>query len=228
MAPQNQNLVPAPVDGVGLSFKADFYDAVMKCEENLWFEIHTENYCSVGGPRKRMLKEVAERFPFSFHGVGGSLGSKCGLQTEHLRKVSQLVSELKPALVSEHVAWSIYEHEYLADLLPVKRSQMALEILVDNIEAYQEAVGCAILMENPTHYVPLEHEQSEPDFLDDMASRSGCGLLIDVTNLYFSEVNCGINDVEFIKKIPAGNVGEKSEGEQIRDLLTKHKLKGGK
>ncbi|MCK7458018.1 DUF692 domain-containing protein [Idiomarina aminovorans] len=205
----NQNLAPAPPRGVGLSFKADFYDAAMKCEEKeLWFEVHTENYCSIGGPRKRMLKHLSERFPLSFHGVAGSLGNRSGQQSEHLQNVQKLVGEFEPALVSEHVAWSVYEHEYLADLLPIKRSHEALKILVDNINRYQNAIGRPILVENPTHYVTLEHEQGEPEFLTEVARRSGCGLLIDITNLYLSEVNCGINAANFIQKIPANYVGE--------------------
>ena len=128
--------------GVGLSFKADFYeDVVASSDAERWFEVHTENYCAIGGPRKRMLTTIAERFPISLHGVGGSLGNEGGDVTAHLANVSQLVKQVKPAFVSEHVAWSQTEHEYLADLLPVKRTSEALTTLVNNNDRYQNAIG---------------------------------------------------------------------------------------
>ncbi|TDP40300.1 hypothetical protein DEU29_102200 [Idiomarina aquatica] len=195
--------------GIGLSFKADFYDAVMSLEPSaFWFEVHTENYCAVGGPRRRMLAEIAERFAVSLHGVAGSLGNSSHDPHAHLKQVNQLVRQINPALVSEHVAWSMSDHEYFADLLPIKRTQQALQTLVNNIDRYQNAVGRQILIENPTHYVDLLHDCAEPEFMLEVTQRSGCGLLMDLTNLYLSQINCGIDAGQYIRKIPANAVGE--------------------
>lgn len=198
-----------PVEGVGLSFKPDFYEAISELDDSdLWFEVHTENYCAVGGPRKHMLTKIAERFPISLHGVGGSLGNHSHDLAHHLTLVSDLVKHINPALVSEHVAWSVHEQEYFADLLPVRRTEAAIKTLVDNIDRYQTAIGRQILIENPTHYIDLSHEFAEPDFLAEVAKRSGCGLLVDITNLYLSEINCSVSASQFIEKIPAHLVGE--------------------
>ncbi len=209
MPSSRSNSVPPRVDGVGLSFKPSFHQAVSELNEpNLWFEVHTENYCAVGGPRRHMLSQLAERFPISLHGVGGSLGNKSHDLGYHLKLVKALVQEINPVLISEHVAWSVRNHEYFADLLPVRRTHEAMNILIDNIDCYQNAVGRPILVENPTHYVELSHDVAEPEFLLEVAKRSGCGLLIDITNLHLSDVNCGISATDFIEQIPPHVVGE--------------------
>jgi len=209
MSFQNSNSVHPPVEGVGLSFKPDFFEAINDLSTpDIWFEVHTENYCAVGGPRKQLLTQLSERFPVSFHGVGGSLGNQSHDLTHHLTLVGNLVKQVNPALVSEHVAWSVREQEYFADLLPIRRTEAAITTLVDNIDRYQSAIGRPILIENPTHYVDLSHDVAEPEFLEEVAKRSGCGLLLDITNLYLSEVNCGVGASQFIDQIPAHLVGE--------------------
>lgn len=205
----NFHTSPAKVLGSGISFKPQHLsDLVHYRDGDLWLEVHTENYCGIGGPRKRALAQVADRFPVSLHGVGASLGGADDVSTAHLQAVAKLVSEVQPALISEHLAWSAANNRYFADLLPVRRSHQALKLLSDNIMRYQDAVKQPILIENPTHYVPLLHELSEPEFLCELAHSSGCGLLLDMTNLFLSEQNCGISAQKYLQMIPAHLVGE--------------------
>ena len=201
---KNQQLITA---GIGL--KPDHYDqALSSVEAGLWFEVHTENYFIGGGQRLEKLHLIGERFPLSFHGVGASLGGPELPNADHLAKVKQLVDQFQPEFVSEHAVWSRLGAKYFAELLPLPRTYEALQRLVDGISCYQDAIGRSILIENPTNYVSLRSEMDEVDFLLEACKRSGCGLLLDVNNLYLSSHNCGIDAHAYINAIPKELVGE--------------------
>jgi len=200
----NKQLITA---GIGL--KPDHYDqALSSVEAGLWFEVHTENYFIGGGQRLEKLRSIAERFPLSFHGVGASLGGPALPDADHLVKVKQLVDEFQPEFVSEHAVWSRLGAKYFAELLPLPRTHEALQRLVDGISCYQDAIGRKILIENPTNYVSLRSEMDEVEFLLEACTKSGCGLLLDVNNLYLSSHNCGIDAHAYINAIPKELVGE--------------------
>ncbi|WP_293265809.1 DUF692 domain-containing protein [Neptunomonas sp.] len=202
--------------GAGLGLKAEHLDDILalQCEKNalagsqLWFEVHTENYFVAGGPRLAYLRAVRENFDLSFHGVGGSLGYDHQSMPEHIKQVKALINEFQPALVSEHAVWSRAGGAYFADLMPLPRTEDALRSLIEGVDRYQAGIGRRILIENPSNYLDFISEMDEPQFLVEAAQRSGCGLLIDINNLYISSKNTGIDARHYLSMIPADLVGE--------------------
>ena len=161
-----------------------------------------------GGPRLTQLQQVRDAFPVSFHGVGASLGGPAPPDPGHLAAVRRLVDAFEPALVSEHAVWSRAGGVWFADLLPLPRTGDALRQLVEGVDRYQEAIRRRILIENPTNYLPFTSEMDEPDFLNEVAARTGCGLLLDVNNVYLSARNCGIDSERYIRALAADRIGE--------------------
>lgn len=195
--------------GAGVGLKQPHVEhALASREPALWFEVHTENYMVAGGPRLAQLRQIREAFPVSLHGVGGSLGGPAPPDPGHLAAVRRLVDEFEPALVSEHAVWSSADGVWFADLFPLPRTADALRQLVEGVDRYQEAIGRRILIENPTNYLEFVSEMDEPDFLGEVAARTGCGLLLDVNNVYLSARNCGIDPESYIRSLPANRIGE--------------------
>jgi uncharacterized protein (UPF0276 family) len=200
--------------GAGLSLKPDHLDDILalpvqkSSPNNLWFEVHTENYFVAGGPRLNYLSAIRENYNISFHGVGGSLGSDHKTMAAHTKQVKALIDAFQPALVSEHAVWSKSEGKYFADLMPLPRTEDALQSLIDGIDCYQSGIGRSILIENPSNYLNFISDMDEPQFLVEAANRSGCGLLIDINNLYISSKNTGIDALNYLLQIPPNIVGE--------------------
>jgi uncharacterized protein (UPF0276 family) len=194
----------------GLGFKPQhFSEALASPAAGLWFEVHAENYMVDGGPRLAMLEELRRDRSLSLHGVGLSLGSASEPDPDHLAALKRLVDRFEPDLVSEHLAWSRLDGRSFPDLLPVPRTHESLKHLSANIGKVQDAIGRAILIENPTHYLPLQHHQwSETSFLRELARRSGCKLLIDVNNVAVGASNIGFDAAAWLSDIPASLVGE--------------------
>ena len=194
----------------GLGFKPQhFSEAIASPAVGLWFEVHAENYMVEGGSRLAMLEELRSRRPLSLHGVGLSLGSADAPDQDHLAALKRLVDRFEPALISEHLAWSRFEGRSFPDLLPVPRTNETLALLTANIGRVQDALGREILIENPTHYLPLaQHRWSETSFLRELARRSGCKLLIDVNNVAVGANNVGFDAAQWLSEIPAKLVGE--------------------
>ena len=193
--------------GVGLR-QPHVEDALAQREPSLWFEVHTENYMVAGGPRLAQLRRVREAFPVSLHGVGASLGGPAPPEPRHLSAVKRLVDEFEPVLVSEHAVWSRAGGVWFADLLPLPRTGDALRRLVEGVDRYQSAIGRRILIENPANYLPFVSEMDEPDFLNEAAARTGCGLLLDVNNVYLSARNCGIDPPRYIEALRGDRIEE--------------------
>ena len=195
--------------GAGVGLKQPHVEhALASRDSSLWFEVHTENYMVAGGPRLAQLRRIREAFPVSFHGVGGSLGGPAPPEPRHLSAVRRLVDEFEPVLVSEHAVWSSADGVWFADLLPLPRTGDALRHLVEGVDRYQEAIGRRILIENPTNYLAFTSEMDEPEFLAEVAVRTGCGLLLDVNNVYLSARNCGIEPERYIRTLPAERIEE--------------------
>ena len=194
----------------GIGFKPQhFEEAIAAPAAGLWFEVHAENYMVPGGPRLAMLEALRAERPLSLHGVGLSLAGAGGLDAGHLARLKRLVDRAQPFLVSEHLAWSRVEGFCLPDLLPIPRTREALECATRNIDQAQTALGRKILIENPTHYIPLSGDDwDEPDFLAEMARRTGCGLLIDVNNVWVSANNLGFYPYDYIDALPSWAIGE--------------------
>ncbi|MFJ4445272.1 DUF692 domain-containing protein [Pseudomonas sp. NPDC089422] len=195
--------------GAGIGLKAEHYDAALACSaEGLWFEVHPENYM-VGGPRLAWLLRIAERHPLSLHGVALSLAADAEPDPQHLQRLRTLIDQVRPVLVSEHLAWSTWRGAYHPDLLPFPRSNEALARISSNIQRSQEALGRRISIENPSHYLQLDgHEWDEIDFLAELARRTGCGLLLDVNNVYVSAHNLGFSAADYLDRFPAQAISE--------------------
>lgn len=174
-----------------------------------FFEVHTENYFGLGGARHRMLEAIRADYPLSFHGVGLSLGSTDPLNLRHVARTKELADHYEPALLSEHLSWGSVEGRYLNDLLPLPYTQEALDLVVARIQEVQDRLQRQILVENVSSYLEFEHSTlSEWDFVTETAQRSGCGILLDVNNVYVNAVNHGFEAQDFFDGVPAGSVQE--------------------
>jgi uncharacterized protein (UPF0276 family) len=182
-----------PMTGAGIGWRAPHHGAVLEQKPAVGFlEVHAENHMG-GGRRMRVLECARRDYPISVHGVGLSLGSVEPVDGVHLDWFAELVAAIDPVLVSEHVAWCRQDGVYLNDLLPLPYTEEALAVLVRNIDRVQGRLKRPILMENPSTYLAFNHSTiPEGAFLTEMARRSGCGLLLDVNNLYVNERNHGV------------------------------------
>ncbi|MCY4140067.1 MAG: DUF692 domain-containing protein [Rhodobacteraceae bacterium] len=174
-----------------------------------WLEIHAENYMGDGGPALAGLRSLRERFPVSCHGVGLSIGAGSGLDSEHLERLRILVDWLKPGMFSEHLAWSTHDTAYLNDLFPLPYNSRTLRRVVEHIDQVQTALDRPMLLENPSSYLRFaETTMSECDFLAEVSARTGCGLLLDVNNVFVSATNQQYSAIEYLDDFPIHLVGE--------------------
>ena len=194
----------------GVAFKGEHAGIVGASRPDVgWFEVHPENYMVAGGPRLAVLEELRGHYPLSLHGVGMSLGGAERLDPDHLKAFRGLVERFDPGLVSEHIAWSAHDGLWFADLLPPSLSRNGLDRLCDNIDEMQDALGRPILIENPANYLELpDREMDEVAFVVEAAKRTGCGLLVDVNNVYVSAENTGVDAEAYLDAIPADPIGE--------------------
>ncbi|MCY4239370.1 MAG: DUF692 domain-containing protein [Rhodospirillaceae bacterium] len=200
---------PVPV-AAGIGLRHIHFGEFLKDQPGVaWLEVHSENYVCPGGSRLATLETIRRNYPLSCHGVGLSLGSAEGLDFEHLKRLRSLVDRFQPSLVSEHMSWSTAGGVYLNDLLPLPYTEEALDILVRNISQAQEALGMQVLIENPSSYVTFAQSTiPEWEFCAETARRSGCGLLLDVNNVYVSSRNHGYDPRDFLNAVPGALVGE--------------------
>ncbi len=174
-----------------------------------WLEVHSENYFCTRGPAHEALSAIRADYPVSMHGVGLSLGSADELAHKHLLKLHAAVLRYEPCLVSEHLSWGAVAGAHVNDLLPLPLTKEALELLVDRVDAVQTFLGRQILIENVSTYFEFaDSEMAEHAFIAELVRRSGCGLLLDVNNLYVNERNHGRSALEFICAIPRTSVLE--------------------
>lgn len=205
--PSGRGTVPARA-GAGL--KPEHYAEIVETKPDLgFFEIHAENYMGAGGPPHAWLTRIRAIYPLSLHGVGLSIGGEGPLDAEHLNRLSELNHRYQPGLFSEHLAWSTHEGAYFNDLLPLPYDANTLARVVVHIDQVQTALGRTMLLENPASYAEFEAStMSEVDFLDGVAERTGCGLLLDVSNVYISGINNGRDPGAYLDAFPMEHVGE--------------------
>jgi uncharacterized protein (UPF0276 family) len=173
-----------------------------------WLEIHAENYLG-GGPPLTRLESLRRDYPLSLHGVGLSLGTATGVDPEHLNRFKALIARTEPFLVSDHLSWSVADGVYLGDLLPLPYTEETLAIVARNIAAAQDAFGRQILVENPSRYLAFRHSTiPEPEFLAELARRTGCGILLDVNNIFVSCTNLGLNAEAYFEALSNSFIGE--------------------
>lgn len=206
--------------GCGVGYKPQHFADIMENAGSVsWFEIHAENYMGDGGRPLAQLRHLAERYAMSVHGVGLSIGGEGDLDQDHLNRLKHLVCWLNPASFSEHLAWSTHETHFLNDLLPLPYNEKTVQRVSSHIAQVQETVGRQMLLENPSNYLAFsDSDMSEIDFLKEVAKRSGCGLLLDVNNVFVSATNQKMNAVEYIDAFPLDLVGEIHLGGHDEDV----------
>jgi len=195
--------------GAGIGWRSRHHAELLERRPPLGFlEVHAENH--MGGGRRRAVLEQARRdYPVSIHGVGLSLGGAEPVDEAHLERFAELVDVIDPILVSEHVAWCRQDGVYLNDLLPLPYTDEALDVVCDHVDEVQEHLHRQILIENISSYVQFRHSTiPEAEFIADVARRTGCGILLDVNNLYVNEANNGIDPDTYLDALPVDAIGE--------------------
>lgn len=194
--------------GVGL--KGEHYKDICETQPDIgWFEVHPENYMGDGGAPHHYLSKIRENYPISLHGVGLSIGGSLPPSEDHLARVKDLVDRYQPESFSEHLAWSSHEAGFFNDLLPLPLTVETLQTVSEHIDHIQSTLGQKMLLENPSTYVAFDHQDfSEIEFLTQVADRTGCGLLLDVNNVFVSCTNHERNAEDYIQDFPMQHVGE--------------------
>ena len=202
-----------PRSGIGL--RAPHYHSFLQRQPRLDFiEVHSENFFGsanreIGGQPLRLLERLRADYALSLHGIGLSLGAAQPVSREHLKQLKLLVDRFAPQWVSDHLAWVGIDGIYLNDLLPLPYTEEALSIVVDNIRATQDFLGRSILLENPSCYLAFAHSTiPEWEFMNAIAQRTQCGILLDVNNVYVSATNLGFDPQEYLLHIDAAAVQE--------------------
>ncbi len=173
-----------------------------------WLEVHAENYLG-GGPPLARLQSLRRDYPLSLHGVGLSLGTATGLDPEHLKRFKDLIDRTEPFLVSDHLSWSVADGVYLNDLLPLPYTEETLDIVAKNVAVAQHAFGRRILVENPSRYLQFRHSTiCEPQFLAELARRTGCGILLDVNNIFVSCSNFDLDADVYLEALSQSPIEE--------------------
>jgi uncharacterized protein (UPF0276 family) len=204
-----QTLIADRHGRAGIGFRAPHFAEIVATRPRVGFlEVHAENYMAGGSPM-RQLERLRAVWPISLHGVGLSLGSAGGLRPEHLDRLADLVDRTEPALVSEHLSWSVGGGAYLNDLLPLPYTEESLILFAANVGRLQDRLRRRILVENPSAYLRFVHStMDEVEFLSELVRRTGCGLLFDVNNAYVSCANLGGDPMMWIDGLPPAAVGE--------------------
>ena len=201
---------PALPSRAGLGLKPEHFREILDTRPDLgFFEVHAENYMVDGGPFHHYLTQIRRDYALSIHGVGLSIGGESPLDEDHLDRLAALLERYQPQLFSEHLAWSSHGEVFLNDLLPVPYHAATLARVCAHIDRVQERLGRRMLLENPATYVEFAAStMSETDFIGEVVRRTGCGLLLDVNNLYVSCVNHGRDPHGYIEALPVQAAGE--------------------
>jgi len=207
LLPFVQRPVPA---AAGIGLRAPHIERVLTERPPVpWFEVHSENYFAAGGAMHAALARIRADYPLSLHGVGLSLGSADGLDLQHLATLRRLVDRYEPALVSDHICWGEIGGVHLNDLLPLPCTQEAMDLMVSRVQQVQDALGREFLVENVSSYLSFRHAQMpESAFVAELVRRSGCGLLLDVNNVYVNSVNHDFDPLEYLRAMPHASVRE--------------------
>ncbi|WP_054917909.1 DUF692 domain-containing protein [Pseudomonas sp. NBRC 111138] len=215
MTPTAQHAVsPAQVPGLpyraGLGLKTEHFSEVLETRPDIgFFEVHAENYMVAGGPFHHYLGLIRAQYPLSLHGVGLSIGGEAPLDREHLARLATLIERYQPQSFSEHLAWSSHGPVFLNDLLPLAYDACTLERVCEHVDQVQSTLKRPMLLENPSTYLQFQRSTlDETDFISQIVRRTGCGLLLDVNNVYVSCINHQRDPLTYIDALPLHAVGE--------------------
>jgi len=194
----------------GIGLRTPHYTPFLEKQPGVaWIEVHSENYFGEGGKPLHILEQIRRDYPISLHGVSLSLGSADELNWQHLKKLKELANRIQPCLISDHLCWSSIDGHYLHDLLPLPYTEEALDHLATRIQQVQDYLNRQILIENISSYIQFPYSDfSEQDFLKEVAERSGCGILLDINNIYVNATNFGMDALAYLSVIPAKLVQE--------------------
>ena len=215
MTPTAQHAVsPAQVPGLpyraGLGLKTEHFTEVLETRPDIgFFEVHAENYMVAGGPFHHYLGLIRAQYPLSLHGVGLSIGGEAPLDREHLARLATLIERYQPQSFSEHLAWSSHGPVFLNDLLPLAYDASTLDRVCAHVDQVQSTLKRPMLLENPSTYLQFQRSTlDETDFISQIVRRTGCGLLLDVNNVYVSCINHQRDPLTYIDALPLHAVGE--------------------
>jgi len=197
-------------NAAGIGLRSPHHRQVLEAPPDVgWLEVHSENFFAAGGEPLRVLEAVRARYPVSLHGVGLSLGSADELSRRHLQKLKALAERIEPAAISEHLCWSSIYGRFLNDLLPLPYTREALDTICERVSRTQDFLGRAIMIENVSSYLRFAGaEIPEWEFVAAVARRTGCGILLDVNNIYVSARNHGFDPQAYLAAIPIDRVWE--------------------
>lgn len=200
---------PKPA-GAGIGLRAPHHLRVLSESPAVaWFEAHTENYFADGGAHVEVLTRIRANYPLSLHGVGLSLGSADPIDGAHLERVRRAVQRFEPALVSEHLSWSSVGGRFANDLLPLPYTEEALRHVSSRIAQAQDFLGRRILIENVSSYLQFDcSRMPEWEFVSAVAAESGCGILLDLNNIYVAARNFGFEPQRYLDAMEPGAVLE--------------------
>ena len=194
----------------GLGLKSEHFQQVLATLPDIgFFEVHAENYMVPGGPFHHYLGLIREHYALSLHGVGLSIGGEGPLDHAHLARLAALVERYQPHSFSEHLAWSSHGPVFLNDLLPLAYDDATLKRVCEHIDQVQSTLKRRMLLENPSTYLLFQHSTlDETDFISEVIRRTGCGLLLDVNNVYVSCINHQQDPLAYLNALPLHSVGE--------------------
>lgn len=205
------NITTTPIPAqAGIGLRSHHFREILEEQPRVaWMETHPENYFGNGGAPLRILEQIRSRYPLSFHGVGLSLGSTDLIDHDHLRKLKALIDRFEPAFVSEHLSWGSVGGRFFNDLLPLPYTPESLDHICLRIDEVQEALQRPLLIENITRYLTWRDSSiPEGEFLAEAARKTGCGILLDINNIYVNAMNFHLDPLDVLKAIPAHAVWE--------------------
>lgn len=216
--------------GFGIGLRTVHFPHILSERPSIdWFEILSENFMDTGGRPAYVLDQVAERYPVVMHGVSMSVGSTDPVNFDYLRKLKELARRTKARWVSDHLCWTGVSGLNTHDLLPMPYTDESLRHVAERVRIIMDFLERPVFLENPSTYIEFsESTWSEWDFLTELSTRSGCGLLLDVNNVYVSSFNHGFDPFEYVENIPAGRVvqihlaGHTHKGTHILDTHSDH------
>lgn len=197
--------------GFGLGFRSCHYEEILTSRPKSidWLEVITENFMGLGGKPRRILEQASATYPIGIHGVGLSIGSPQPISQTYLRQLTELVQWLNPALISDHLCFTTFGNHNSHDLLPVQYTRSMLDSISAKVNQVQQTIGRRLLLENPSAYVAYDQqEMSEVDFYCQLVNITGCGILLDVNNLYVNQMNLGQDPIHYIRQLPKDCVGQ--------------------
>jgi uncharacterized protein len=194
--------------GIGLK-AAHLKQVLEERPDGGFFEVHAENFMVPGGPLHHWLGRIRNDYPLSLHGVALSIGGEDALDPDHLDRLAALLDRYQPDIFSEHLAWSSHGGSYLNDLLPLPYDVHTLQRVCDHVDQVQVRLRRRMLLENPATYVGFASStMDEGEFISEVVRRTGCGLLLDVNNVYVSSVNHGRDARAALRSLPLHAVGQ--------------------